>query len=200
MASDPLATVREAISLMYQKAWGGLMRSEHLDPPLQDKQGLRHGRPQLLLWRDAEGFHDYEPHSLTVFQPFEKTPPMVREATWQRSADMDSVADRQKRSARELRPLTPTWTVRDAVIDRTAYEAILQPAFSLSVPIAWPWPSDRDSLTTDAGAIGFEFFDLAEPQASIRCKWSVDLPPGWEPIMTWFDQMFVWLTRQLAEK
>ena len=46
--------------------------------------------------------------------------------------------------------------------------------------------------------VGFEYFDLAEPQASLRCAWSVDLPPEWQAVTDWFGRMYEWLDGHFA--
>jgi hypothetical protein len=154
-----------------------------------------------MLWRTAEGFHDYEPETLTVFQPFDDKEPLVRKAVWNRTEDQKPLhrfAD--GKALHDLPDPLPTIEVRDARIDTSAFETLLSQASKLRIPIVWPWPKDRDSVTTDVGMIGFEFFDIAEPQASLRCGWSMDLPPEWEPVMDWFDRMYNWPEAQFDEE
>lgn len=154
-----------------------------------------------MFWRTAEGFHDDEPETLTVFQPFESEAPIVRKATWKRSVDQRShhrLLD--GRASDDLNSQCPTIVVRDERIDSTGFEDILDQATSLRISIVWPWPKDKESLTTDVGMVGFEFFDLAEPQASLRCAWSVDLPPEWEPIRQWYRRMYDFLQEHFSEQ
>jgi hypothetical protein len=144
-----------------------------------------------MLWRTAEGFHDYEPETLTVFHPFEEEPPLVRRAIWNRSEDQKPIHKLvDGKATDDLPDPSPTIVVRDARIDSAEFDGALDQAKDLRIPIVWPWPKDRDSVTTDVGMIGFEFFDIAEPQASLRCGWSMDLPPEWEPVADWFGRMY----------
>lgn len=84
-------------------------------------------------------------------------------------------------------------------MESSEFEALLNQASDLRIPIAWSWPSDRYSVTTDVGMVGFEFVDIAEPQASLRCGWSMDLPPEWKPVTEWFGRMYEWLNGHFDE-
>ena len=88
----------------------------------------------------------------------------------------------------------------DIEIDSTEFEARLAECFELRIPIVWPWPKDKESLTTDVGLLGFEYFDIAEPQASIRLAWSMDLPPDWEPVTKWFGKMYEFLEGHFSDQ
>lgn len=193
--------MRNTIRTLSIRAWDALRNSEYAEPRLIDAQGRRFGRRRLMFWRTAEGFHDDEPETLTVFQPFESEAPIVRKATWKRSVDQRShhrLLD--GRASDDLNSQCPTIVVRDERIDSTGFEDILDQATSLRISIVWPWPKDKESLTTDVGMVGFEFFDLAEPQASLRCAWSVDLPPEWEPIRQWYRRMYDFLQEHFSEQ
>jgi len=78
-------------------------------------------------------------------------------------------------------------------LDAIRLQSFFDRAAELAIPIAWRWQKHYASVTTDTGHVGFEFFDQSEPQASIRCSWSVDTPPGWEPVQEWFGDVFTWL-------
>lgn len=183
MTSDVHAVMRDYIRTLSSRAWESLRHSQNLQPPFIDERGLRLGRPRLQLWRDASGFHDGEPHTLTVFQPFNPiAAPLLRKGVWKRSEDQRPLYEfYEQRTRAELPEPWPTFDVQDKAIDRSAFEALLDEALRLRIPVAWPWQADRDELTSDVGMEGFEYFDLAEPQASVRCAWSVALPPEWQP-------------------
>ena len=198
MADVPHARIREYIGTLSSKAWDNLRNSQYLQPPLIDSRGMRFGRPKLQLWGDAAGFHDYEPHTLTVFQPFDDVSPLVRKAVWKESDDLRLLrALVEGKTPENLPEPMPTFEVCDKIIDGSRFEVLLNDAVGLRIPVVWAWPTDRDSLTTDVGMVGFEFFDLPEPQARIRCAWSVDLPPEWEPVTEWFGRMIEWLETQI---
>jgi hypothetical protein len=201
MTIDRHARIRKYVGILSSKAWDNLRNSQYLRPPLIDSRGMRFGRPKLLLWRDAAGFHDYEPHTLTVFQPFDDISPLARKAVWKQSDDLRPLQEFAEGKKQESLPEPlPTIEVYDKTIDGSRFDALLDEAVGLRIPVVWPWPKDRDSLTTDVGMVGFEFYDLAEPPARVRCAWSVDLPPEWQPVADWFGRMFQWLETQLDEK
>lgn len=93
----------------------------------------------------------------------------------------------------------PTIAVQDVPLDRTKLEEILETATALRIPPYWPWQGDRRSVTSDAGTVGFEVFDLPEPQARLRLTWSADVPPGWQPVVDWFGELLQWLEGCLEE-
>ena len=73
----------------------------------------------------------------------------------------------------------PTLTVADAKIPRKKLEAVLDSGRHLNLPIiklSYP-----ESITTDVGSMGFEFFTLNQPQAKVSLEWSADPPKEWEP-------------------
>lgn len=198
---DPHAGIREYNRTLSSRAWDTLRNSEYAAPKLIDDRGLRFGRKRLMLWRTAEGFHDYEPETLTVFHPFKEEPPLVRRAIWNRSEDQKPIHKFiDGKAADDLPNPRPTIVVRDTRIDSAEFEVNVGQAANLRIPIVWPWSKDRDSVTTDVGMIGFEFFDIAEPQASLRCGWSMDVPPEWEPVMDWFGRMYDWLETHFDEE
>ncbi len=193
------ALMREYNKALSSRAWQDLRNSQYIEPSLIDEHGLRIGRPQLSLWTSPSGFCDDEPHTLTVFQPFKKAPPLLRKAEWKLSIDLQPLHKLESGELNSLPDPKPTINVVDTTIDGADFEGLLAQAFDLQLPIAWPWPKDRASVTTDVGTVGFEFYDIAEPQASIRCAWSIDLPPNWQPVTDWFGRMYNWLEEQLNE-
>lgn len=94
---------------------------------------------------------------------------------------------------------SPTIRVDVKSIDGCRFEALLDEAAALRIPVTWPWPKDRWRVTTDVGVVGFEFFDYAEPQARVRCSWAIDLPPGWQPVSEWFFRINDWLESHFSE-
>ncbi|MEW4489808.1 hypothetical protein AB1L42_17125 [Thalassoglobus sp. JC818] len=131
-----------------------------------------------MFWRTADGFHDYEPETLTVFHPFKDQSLLLRKAIWNRSSDMKRVFEfsEDQHSCAAFIPI-PTITVQDATIEMDEFESILARANEIRLPFIWPWSNDRDSLTEDVGKVGMEVFDIAQPQASLRLEWAVDPPP-----------------------
>ncbi|TWT57124.1 hypothetical protein KOR42_04820 [Thalassoglobus neptunius] len=188
--------LRNHIRTLSSLAWDSLNNSEFLKPGLIDERGLRFGRPRL--WRTADGFHDYEPETLTIFQPFKDESPLIRKAIWNRSADMKRVFEisEDQHSHTAFNPV-PTITIQDASIEKDGFEAILVQANEIRLPLMWPWSNHRDNLTEDVGKVGMEVFDIAQPQASLRLEWSAEPPPEWKPALEWFDQMSNWLESQL---
>lgn len=186
--------MRDYVRALSNNAWDGLRNSAYLNPQLIDERGLRFGRRKLLLWRTADGFYDYEPETITVFQPFKDEAPLVRKAVWNRSEDQKLLRKFAEGQATAKFPApTPTIEVRDARLDPDEFDALLKRATELRIPIVWTWAKERDSVTEDVGMVGFEFYDIAEPQASLRCAWSADLPLEWEPVAAWFGRAFMWL-------
>ncbi len=201
MNRDTLSKMRKLVKALTFEARHGLRYSEYVKPPLIDSQGYRFGRPRLLLWQDAEGFSDDEPQSLTVFQPFRNVAPLVRKTVWKRSVDMRPLQEvAEARSSQQPLESQPTFEVSDRRIDGLQFEALLNDATGLRIPVVWAWPKDLDGLTEDVGMVGFEYFDQREPQARVQCCWSMDLPPEWEPIIHWFAQMSDWLEGHFREE
>src|SRR5947209_4327251 len=78
------------------RAWAYLNRNGSLPPAV--RRGLpHHGLPRLRLWQDPSGMAcQVEPTTLTVFELFTQShqrEPVVREAVWRRSADLDGVGE-----------------------------------------------------------------------------------------------------------
>lgn len=199
MSEDLHPVMREFNKALSSRAWDELRNSQYVEPCLTDENGLRLGRRRLMLWISPSGFSEDKPHTLTVFQPFEETRALLRKAVWDTSVYSQILSEFENGKRAMLPEPRPTIRVSDTTINPEEFEARLAEGFELRIPILWPWPKDRDCLTTDVGLIGFEFFDIAEPQASLRCGWSMDLPPEWEPVTEWFGRMYQWLDSQLLE-
>src|SRR5262249_6639173 len=172
LGDDPLHLSWQAVSAL---AWWRLNRSGESDPPIGHGQDF-HGHQRLRLWDDAMGLGDgSEPRTLTVFQPqfAETSDPLVREAIWQRSVDLDRLFN-EIRDAKEVVAFRPTITVRDAPVPYERFSTLLQAASHLHLPIVWF--RDREAVTTDAGSVGFEVFGDSQPPAVLRLEWSIDRP------------------------
>jgi hypothetical protein len=129
-----------------------------------------------------------EPTTLTVFRPlfFEEGAPLVREALWRRSEDLDRLFE-EIREAKEVVAFRPTITVRDAPVPYERFSLLMKEASSFHLPVVWS--GDRAALTTDAGTIGFEVFGDSQPPAIISVEWSVDRPASWEPMIAWHAEV-----------
>jgi hypothetical protein len=140
-----------------------------------------------------------EPRTLTVFRPlFEETAdPLVREAIWQRTVDLDRLFE-EIRDAKEVVALRPTITVRDASVPYERFSILLRAASHLHLPVVWF--GDRQAVTTDVGSVGFEVFGASQPPAVLRLEWSSDKPASWEPVIAWHGEVRGFLDGCLATK
>jgi hypothetical protein len=81
----------------------------------------------------------------------------------------------------------PTVIVADARIPGKKLQAILDSGRHLSLPIiklSYP-----ESITSDVGSIGFDFFTLNQPQAKVSLEWSADPPKEWEPAIDFANRL-----------
>jgi hypothetical protein len=196
MSSEQRARLPRYANTLASKAWHWLEHSMFVPPALVDERGLRLGLPRVRLWRDASGFCDIEPYSLTVFHPLDKDAALLlRKAEWKRSHDLQYLRAAVDEMTTEERD--PTIEVRDVSLDTKECEAMLEKGMALKIPVVWPWADERWSVTEDAGMVGFEVFDLAQPQARVRLSWFVDVPSEWQPVTDWFGELLQWLERCL---
>ena len=179
---------------MHARAWWCLNHSADLQPSVSHGRPF-HGLPRLRLWDDAKGFGcEVEPTTLTVYELFadhDRREPVVREAVWQRSADLSRVHHEVKRSSKPA-TFRPTIGVRDAAVPAEQFAALLAEAAGFQVPVAWF--SNTEAVTSDVGGRGFEFFSRDQPPAALRLEWSCDTPQEWEPVLDWCGRV-----RQLLE-
>jgi hypothetical protein len=92
----------------------------------------------------------------------------------------------------------PTFEVRDAPAPAAEFAALLKEATAFRVPVVWLGREDRESVTTDVGARGFEFFSREQPPAVLRLQWSAEMPAEWLPITKWFENVRNFLVGCLA--
>src|SRR5262245_4685526 len=114
---DPWRVSWDALDAL---AWAHLKRHGQLPPAVLRGRPF-HGYPRLRFWDDAEGFGcEYEPTTLTVFELFTATyerEPVVREAVWQRTADLDRAREAISRTGAAVM-LKPTVGERYAPVPR----------------------------------------------------------------------------------
>jgi hypothetical protein len=129
-----------------------------------------------------------EPATLTVFKPIldETSDPIVREAIWQRRADLDRL-HREVRDTKSVVTFVPTIAVRDAPVSNERFSLLLEAGSSLNLPVVWT--SRKVSITLDVGSVGFEFFGDSRPAAVFKLEWSIDVPTGWEPVVAWHGEI-----------
>jgi hypothetical protein len=169
------ATTVKAWTLL---AWSMLEQSDEIEPKLLGPQRARYGLPWIRFWEDALGFGcPYEPFSLTVFHDFSEKQPILRKAVWQRTSDLNRLWDPP--DDRDLPDkLDPRIKVTDAAVPAKKLRAILDSGRDLSLPIIRLTYSD--SVTSDVGSGGLEFFTLNQPQAKVTMEWSADPPKEWQ--------------------
>ena len=185
LSDDPRHLSWQSITAL---AWWRLNRSGELDPPIGHGQDF-HGSQWLRLCDDAMGLGGgSEPMTLTVFRPLfaETGAPIVREAIWQRSTDLDRLFE-EIRDARDVVAFRPTITVRDAPVPYERFSSLLEEASGFHLPVVWS--GDRATLTTDVGSVGFEVLGDSQPPAVLRLEWSVDNPASWEPVIAWHGEI-----------
>ena len=179
---DPWRASQEMINA---RAWWYLDHCSGLPPSVSHGKPF-HGLPRLRLWDDAMGFCcETEPTTLTVYELFAddyRREPVVREAIWQRSGDLDRVREEVGRSGR-LVVCKPTILVRDAAVPADHLAALLAEAAVFRVPLTWS--SDTESVTSDVGGQEVEIFSQDQPPAVVSLEWSHDTPPVWEPVLKW---------------
>jgi hypothetical protein len=81
--------------------------------------------------------------------------------------------------------------VRDGDVPTGRLSELLEQAASFRVPVIWL--DDILAVTTDVGAVGFEFFSEDQPPAVIRLQWSDVKPKSWEPVAEWFGRLWRFL-------
>ena len=200
MTDEILARLQEYNRAISIDAKDRLRHSQNLQPLLIDSRGLRLGQPKLRLWRDGADFNDYDPQTLTVFEPFDDQAPLLRKAVWKFSVDTEATRECYEGRLLETLPKPiPTFEVQDRRIDRSRFEALLEEACEWRLPVVWPWHMEQDAVTSGSRTVGFQFYSKPQPQASVQCSWSVDLPPEWEPVVDWFGRMLDWLDGHFVE-
>ena len=183
-SDDPWHLSWQAINAL---AWWRLDRSGELNPT------VGHGRDsstqRLRFWDDAMGLGGgSEPMTLTVFRTMfsESSDPIVREAIWRRSVDLDYLSE-QIRDAKDVVMFRPTITVRDAPVRCERFTRLMEDASTFHLPVVWF--GDRKAVTTDVDSVGFEVFGHSQPPAVLRLEWSVDMPASWEPVIAWHSEV-----------
>ena len=174
-------------------AWFRLNRSGELNPIVGRDRDF-HGIQRLRLWDDAMGFgSELQPMTLTVFTPVSSKDraPIVREAIWQRSMDLDRLF-KEAQDAKDVVAFKPTITVRDAPVPLMRFSALIEEASKFELPVAWF--CDRAGSTLDVGSVGVEFFGSSYPHAVLRLEWSIERPTNWEPVIAWH-----WKARKFLE-
>lgn len=197
LGDDPRHLSWQAINAL---AWWRLNRSGELNPPIGHGQDF-HGSQWLRLWDDAMGFGggESEPTTLTVFRPMfsESSGPLIREAIWQRSVDLDRLYE-EIGGAKEVVAFRPTITVRDAPVPNERFSTLMEVASNFHLPVVWF--GDREANTLDVGSVGFEVFGDSGPPAVLRLQWSVDKPASWEPVIAWHSEVRKFLEGCLTTK
>jgi hypothetical protein len=196
LGDDPRHLSWQAISAL---AWWRLNRSGELSPPVGHGRDF-HGRPRLRLWDDAMGLGGgSEPMTLTVFRPIfsETGAPMVREAIWQRSVDLDRLSE-EIRGAKDVVAFRPTITVRDAPVPNDRFATLMEVASTFHLPVVWF--GDREANALDVGSVGLEVFGDSQPPAVLRLEWSFEKPASWEPVIAWHGEVRRFLEGCLATK
>jgi hypothetical protein len=162
--------------------------------PSVSRGGLFHGLPRLRLWDDAQGFGcETDPTTLTVYELFTETwerKPVIREVVWRQWVDYERVQTALKQT-KEPVFLAPTIVVRDGDVPAAQFQSFLKEASAFRVPITWF--GDTESVTSDVGARGFEFFSRDQPTASLELTWSDMRPPEWDPVIEWYYKMHEFL-------
>jgi hypothetical protein len=189
MTPSPNDPWRVSWESLQGRAWWYLNHSAKLPPSVSRGQSF-HGLPRLRLWDDAMGFGpETEPTTLTVYELFtddDRREPVVREAVWQRTADLKRAHQEAKQSGQPA-VFEPTIGVRDAVVPADQLGALLAEALGFRVSIAWF--GDTEAITSDVGSRGFEFFSKDQPPAALKLEWSLDTPPEWEPVLDWLSRL-----------
>jgi hypothetical protein len=189
MAIDPFITNRWETrwELVRARGWFLLEHSSSLQPVLV-VNGLRTHWLRLRLWVNPGGLSESEPMSLSVFDPFDHASykPMVREVIWHCRSDWrrfhGMVEDVKKGVS-----LEPTFAVRDADVPADRLKAMLYSGSALLVPLVWM--DETESVTSDAGEMGFEFFSRHQPPAVLRLRWSWETPEQWDPAKAWVARL-----------
>jgi len=202
MHPELLDFLRVSNRALTARAWHALRHSSDLPPSVSGGRPF-HGIPRLCLWHDAQGFHTdgSEPFTLTVFEIYGDNlsrHPVVRETVWRRHDDLMELQRKVKR-LRKVAIIDPTFDVRDGPVPAAELAASLKEAAAFRVPIVWLRPEGRESVTTDIGAVGFEFFSREQPPAVLGLQWSYDMPESWRPITEWFERMRKFLVACLPE-
>jgi hypothetical protein len=137
--------------------------------------------------------------TLTVFRPMfsETGAPLVRQAIWQRSVDLDRLYE-EIPGATEVVAFRPTITVRDASVPNERFSPLMEVASDFHLPVVWS--GDREAHALDVGSVGLEFFGDSQPPAVLRLEWSIEKPASWEPVIAWHGEIRKFLEGCLATK
>jgi hypothetical protein len=174
---------------MNARAWWYLNHSSEILPSISRGRPF-HGIPRLRYWDDAGSFEcEADPTTLTLFEliadDYDREP-VVREAVWRRSTDLRRLHKAVGQS-RKVTTFKPTIAVRDGTVPAEQLSSLLWKASTYQVPVVWP--DQKNAVSTDVGAVGFEFFSRDQPPAVLRFQWSLDKPAVWEPIAEWSGQL-----------
>jgi hypothetical protein len=197
MRPSPDDPWRASWESLHGRAWWYLNHSAELPPSVSGGRPF-HDIPRLRLWDDAMGFQcGAEPTTFTVYELFaddHHREPVVRKAVWQRTADLSRA---HQESTQSGRPVTfkPTFAVRDAPVPAEQFASLLEEAVGFRVPVVWF--SDAESVTSDVGNQGFEFFGRDQPAAALKLEWSSVTPPDWDPVIRWYRRLRQFLERCL---
>jgi hypothetical protein len=175
--------VSESNFRLYTLAWSLLENSFRLAPEIPS--GLKwRSCPRLLIWDDAEGWCDFQPRTLTVYEPW--TPEtghqrVVRYAEWDRNSDFDALR-------RQPVSVNPTISVRDSKVPDEPFNRILRNLAGCRLCPANLVDDGGD--TDDVGSTGFEYFSKDYPASRCRLQWAEEeYPADWKPIVELIDEM-----------
>jgi hypothetical protein len=181
-------------------AWWRLNHSGQLAPCVGQSKSFRES-PRLRIWDDAMGFGcDREPMTLVVFETFAEageTDAIVREAVWERTADLRCLCEGMEMSGGPVL-FEPTVKVRDGDVPIAPFLGLLKEATSFRVPTVWL--DDVEAVTTDVGAVGIDCFSGDQPPTVLRLQWSDGKPRIWGPIAEWFSRLRAFLVSCLPEE
>src|SRR5262245_44792111 len=107
MSCDDEAQLRKRVAHLWGEASHFLEGSMYIAPRLMDEHGGRRGIPRIRLWRNAGGFCEFGPCSITVFQSFafeKRATPFMRKVEWQKSHDLQLLRHSINDSSQEIEP------------------------------------------------------------------------------------------------
>jgi hypothetical protein len=163
----------------------------HVDqcPP---REALRGMGLQLRLWRYPRSGPHLSWSLIIPVRDYRARPAVIREASWDRSADWQATMGPMNALKRRAR-LVPSIRLRDADVDWSDLAPFLDAAGRLPVERLGTDPS----LPSEEGGCGLEGF---RSLAHVRLEWAGKGPRGWGATITWFEQFRRMLVRIMEER
>lgn len=115
---------------------------------------------------------------------------MVRRVAWDQRTDRSRLLSRPLQGVIEGFHTAPTIEVRDRAIDAQMFREHMERLRNISIPLG----AGEDTITLDGASLGVEIIRARE---RVVVEWR-DLPPEWQPLASWREELRTWLDEVCA--